>query len=611
MLIAAIALAVRRPRLLGVGCAAAALVLARCLVSAGGVAQDLGALALAFAVASAAHALLRRMPALAASRPWWALTFASFAFALLVEVGAQSDPNAQRSAIALGALSGAIGLGVAFRRRSLPGALALCGGFLVLVVATGWLGLRTPTIQPDTAPEPGPSVLLVTIDTVRADHVGAYGYARARTPTLDGLAGRGIRFENAVTSSVWTGPSHASIFTGQYPWHHGVKLNAQRLGSEVETLAEPFRAHGYATAAFIGGYTTTDSSLGIASRFHYFDDDMRRFRFLPEVAEGSLTLMRTATAAWRMSGGAPNKPWQAERQADSVADATLRWLDANRSGKFFIWVHLFDPHLPYAPPSDLRAPADRAARADYFRLTASERATLIRSPARVAQMVRLYDDEIAFADRELGRILGAAERTAGAGSLLVAVLADHGEAFGEHGLYWNRDLHEESVRLPLILAGTGASAEPGRVVVAQTRTIDVGPTLLSLCGLPPLARADGASVADAVRGSAERETPPALSAQYRYDADYHRPSFAVRTNHWKLIQWPAGWRGGSLGSWDPAAEHLFDLKADPTERTNRSAADADVAAGLRPLLGAIEDRAASPTIAPRERDALRALGYVE
>ena len=287
-----------------------------------------------------------------------------------------------------------------------------------------------------------PNLLLITLDTLRADHVGAYGAAQARTPRLDGLAARGARFEHAQTAIPLTGPSHATILTGQYPPVHGVRDNVVfALGDQHRTLAEMLREKGYRTGAFVGAYTVA-GAFGFRQGFDVFQENFK---------EGS---------------GAG-----AQRRANEVADDAIAWLDAPASGPFFAWLHFYDPHAPYDPPE----------------------------PYKSAFAGRDYDGEIAFTDEQVGRVLDALEAAGHEADTVVAVLADHGESLGEHGeLTHGVLIYESALRIPFLLAGPGVPA--GVVAKPRVGTVDLVPTVLGLLGLEPRSDLPGRDLRPALRG---------------------------------------------------------------------------------------------------------------
>jgi arylsulfatase A-like enzyme/Flp pilus assembly protein TadD len=283
-------------------------------------------------------------------------------------------------------------------------------------------------------PARGASVLLVTLDTLRADHIGAYGDGDARTPALDGLARRGLLFEDASASVPLTLPSHATILSGLEPPRHGVHDNGTDVfPDEPPTLATLLQAQGYATAAFVGAYVL-DRRFGLGRGFDDYDDRIDR----------------------REEGGV----LESERRCEAVAEAAEAWL-ASRTGPFFAWAHFYDVHAPYDPP-----PAYRD-----------------QHPGRA------YDGEVSYADACLGRVLAAAERGAG-GRLLVAVLADHGEGLGDHGEKTHGFfVYQSTLRIPMILVGPGVPEGKRRPGLA--RTADVLPTLLGRLGVAPPRGLDG------------------------------------------------------------------------------------------------------------------------
>ncbi len=270
--------------------------------------------------------------------------------------------------------------------------------------------------------------MLITIDTLRADRIGAYGYQAARTPAIDALAARGTRFERAYATAPITLTSHASMLSGRYPPGHGARHNGLQVKADTPLLAERFSAAGFATAAFVGAFPL-DRRFGLARGFATYGDAMPR-------AAGHILNERSGRA---VVGDAI--AWMATHRAKRDA--------SNQIGRFFLWVHLFEPHAPYGAPGDPRP-----------------------VPAR-------YDDEIAETDRQVGRLLdelkGELETTA------VVLTADHGEAFGEHGeIAHSVFVYDTTLQVPLIVAGPGV----GRHVAATAVSlVDLAPTLARLAGI--------------------------------------------------------------------------------------------------------------------------------
>jgi len=326
-------------------------------------------------------------------------------------------------------------------------------------------------------------VVLVTIDTLRADHVGAYGDPDARTPTLDGLAEQGVLFETALSPVPLTLPTHASLLTALDPPRHGVRHNSVfSLDPGIPTLAERMQASGRATAAFVGALVL-HHRFGLDRGFDVYDDRMGERR------------------SSRVSGFA-------ERRADAVVDAVLDWLETAPE-RFFLWVHFYDPHADYDPPMAYA----------------------------VGFASRPYDGEIAFADAELGRMLAAIDARFDPDGTWVTVTSDHGESLGEHGEPTHSfTLYDATQKVPLVMRGPGLPA--GLRVAAPARLIDVAPTLLAGIGAPPLPDVDGRDLAPLVAG---RETEPRVAYMETLATKLElgwAPLFALRDDRHKYIRAP-------------------------------------------------------------------------
>jgi arylsulfatase A-like enzyme len=285
----------------------------------------------------------------------------------------------------------------------------------------------------------GHDVILITLDTVRADRLGCYGYDGAATPVLDGLAARGVRFTDAVTPVPITLPAHASILTGLLPPAHAVRLNgAHRLGPDATTLAELLRDAGYATGAVIAA-SVLEGSRGLDQGFDHYDDDIAGAR-------------------------------SAERPAGEVTDRALTWLGGRATDRpVFLWVHYFDAHDPYQPPPPY---AERFA----------------GSP---------YDGEIAHVDAEIGRLLDGLAALGRPTTPLIVVTADHGEGLGEHGERTHAHLvYESTVHVPFIVVPGDRVTSPRVVDDRVVSLVDVAPTILTLLGRPVPEGLDGRSLVD-------------------------------------------------------------------------------------------------------------------
>ena len=329
-------------------------------------------------------------------------------------------------------------------------------------------------------------VVILTIDTLRADHVGAYGSGQARTPTLDRLAREGVRFDRAYAAAPITLTSHATLMTGRYPPGHGARDNGMRLDPAAPTLAEAFARAGFATAAFVAAFPL-DRRFGLIKGFQTYGDTMPR------------------DAAGRLAN---------ERPGRTVVDEAIAWLDAHRRDRMFLWVHLFEPHAPYGNPAD---------------------PSQARRPA-----IERYDDDVAEADAQAGRLFDALGDLR-AETLIVAA-GDHGEAFGEHGeISHSLFTYDTTLRVPLIIAGPRVSA--GEVVTDTVSLVDVAPTIAALTGL---GRFDADGTAVLPRG---KVLPPAGGSQqdralyaesFAPLLDYGwSPLRTLRRGRWKFVAAPA------------------------------------------------------------------------
>jgi choline-sulfatase len=364
------------------------------------------------------------------------------------------------------------------RHRARRSAGRSSGAHPAVLLALGLAALGCPAGAP-----PAPQrILLVTIDTLRADHLGSYGAPNAHTPHLDELARSGVRFDAALSPVPLTLPAHTSLMTAVDPPRHGVRHNSvHRLGEDLPTLAERLRGAGYATAAFVGALVL-ERRFGLARGFDVYDD--------------------------RTEGRVSGSTGYAERTADRVVDAALEWLE-RAPPRFFLWLHFYDPHADYRPPPGFASafPGD------------------------------LYSGEIAFVDAELGRLLDGLRARFGADELLVAVTSDHGEALGDHGEPTHAyTLYESTQHVPLLLAGAGL---PRGVVSEQVVSlVDVAPTLLALAGAEPLPDVDGRDLRRQLDAAEPGERALYMETLATALDLGWSPLFAVRVGPWKYIRAP-------------------------------------------------------------------------
>jgi choline-sulfatase len=364
--------------------------------------------------------------------------------------------------------------------------------------------------------EPAPDVFLITIDTLRADHVHCYGYDRVQTPALDGLAKDGIRFTESFTPSPITNTSHASILTGLLPDSHGVTDFAVPLSTIHPTIAELLHAQGYHTAAFIGAVILDSKTLapGFDRGFDFYDN-------FPEHAD--------TRSRWG----------RLERRGMDVVQHAEAWLDKNSSGQHFLWVHLYDPHDPYEPPE----------------------------PFSETYKDHLYDGEIAYADSALAHFVAYLKKTSRYDGSVIVVVGDHGEGLGEHhedthGIF----LYDSTIHVPLIIK-LPAGRDAGKVVGAQVRTIDIVPTLLDLAGVASPPKIDGASLAPYFGGADGGDRPAYGETDYPLRFGW-APITSVRTDRFKFIEAPRP----ELYDLHVDAAELHNAYSEQDTRVNKSRA---------------------------------------
>ncbi|MFL6354526.1 MAG: sulfatase-like hydrolase/transferase [Bryobacteraceae bacterium] len=392
------------------------------------------------------------------------------------------------------------------------------------------------------------NVVVVTIDTLRPDHLQCYGYRKIQTPVLDQLARRGVLFENAVAQAPLTPPSHASIFTGQYPTAHHVRnTGGFVLPSSSRPLARILQEQGWDTAAFVSS-AVLKKVIGFNNGFAVYDDQMPR------------------------QGNKRDFSEDAERPAGDTVDRAVHWL-AGQSGKpYFLWVHLYDPHMPYKPPR----------------------------PFKEKYKDRPYDGEIAYTDQQLGKLLDAVQKKAPAEKTIIAVLSDHGESLSEHGEFSHGVfLYDATLRIAFMMAGPAIPS--GVRVKQQVRSIDFLPTLLAVLGGRPPANVQGVNLVPAFSNR-----PVATEISYE-ETLYPKLAMGwaelrgIRTNRWKYIRAPK--------------PELYDLTQDPAEATNviqqHPAEVSKFEAQLKNVIGSSgPEKVETNMVDERQMAQLRSLGYL-
>jgi arylsulfatase A-like enzyme len=426
--------------------------------------------------------------------------------------------------------------------------------------------------------EPRPSVLLLTLDTTRADYLSCYGSTRSKTPALDGLAQSGALFENAMAASAVTPVAHASILTGRFAPGHGLRVLAggggDRLSADVPSLARAFGEAGWATGAVHSAFPVS-RRFGLDQGFQHFDS-----------FDGKARIDETGKTTWDVQN--------LQRRSDETVDRTLAWV-AEQDDPFFLWVHLWDPHDPtLVPPDEFVAGVPQNEQGAYH-------------------PIRLYAREVEYLDLQIGRLLEGLRAEAGEPGLVVAVTSDHGEGLDDgmvrHGWGAHRMLYREQVHVPLILAGPGVP--PSTRVSAQVRTVDLAPTLAELVGLPFGGSLDGHSLSPMWLGVDAADRVAYADQVNGYDGNAsmvrRRPDAAFQFV-WVEQPWKLYWRPH-----DPAKSELFHLGEDPIEGQNRLATEPEVARRLLTDLAALEPWVTEPYAPPADiadaAGALGALGY--
>ena len=430
----------------------------------------------------------------------------------------------------------------------------LLAGFLLA------LGIADTSCRAGSPPRLPLNLVVITLDTTRADRLGPYGYPNAGTPNLDALARDGVLFDHASTSAPITLPAHSSLFTGRFPPQHGVRDNGGYFLSDKEqTLAETLKARGYATGGFVAAYVL-DSKWGIAQGFDtYFDDfDLAKYKVF--------------------SMGAIQRP------GNEVVDKALPWIDqqlGQQSNKpFFAWVHLYDAHAPYNPPEPFRG----------------------RYPGNP------YQGEISFADSQVGRVVQFLRDRDLFDRTVIVVIGDHGESLNDHGEEGHGFfIYESVVHVPMIVRAPDRASMKNRHVTDSVRSVDVMPTVLDLLGVPAPAGAamDGVSVTPLMTGARQD-----MGLEAYAEAVYPLHHFgwsdlrALRQGRYKLIAAPR--------------PELYDLQDDPVEATNLFAARKALGDRMLGRLAELEAHFKSSAqaksqaveIDPDAKARLAALGYV-
>ena len=419
------------------------------------------------------------------------------------------------------------------------------------------------------------NLILVTVDTLRSDFLGVYGYELPVSPNIDLMASRALVFERAYSTAPFTAPSHASILTAQHPSTHGVIFNGHRAPVNISkvsvTIAEHLQAEGFETGAVVSA-SPLDSKYGFGRGFD-------EYHLIQKSAHRDL-------------GG----------DGARVIQKAVEWLDARRSGKrFFLWVHLFDPHLPYVSSKETLEELGLASDLIVKRKDAK------KLPAEIIRSA--YRAEVYEADRHFGDLQRYLESAELDGSTLIALTADHGEYLGEHGRNDHSLLYDEVLAVPLLIRPPSLKKQVRRTDVVST--VDLVPTLLELLGVKPLPHAQGQSLLDASRSDR------AVYAEWRHYStlnENYRPKpgdflMSVQVDSTKYIY--------DVGV--PKASQLYDLSGDPDESQNLLDERGEILERLRSVFGEhVRDElpngilgVSQVSIDDESKEMLRSLGYLE
>jgi arylsulfatase A-like enzyme len=414
---------------------------------------------------------------------------------------------------------------------SLLALFLLCGAAALGLLTLFRTGRPPRETEPRPRPRAGTNVILITLSSLRADHVSCLGYARPTTPHLDRFAGRGTLFCSAFATSGWMMPAHGSLFTSLSPGVHGATHIERQLDGACETLAEILSARGYYCVGFCCA-PRLDTEHGFAQGFHVYDD-------------------RTVSSLLHAMEPDAAQPFDINRQRtnDLINDAALRWLQNNRHAPFFLFVHYYDTHWDYVPPEPYRSLFDPNYSGP-LNGTGIAREPLYSNPPDerdLRHLIALYDGEVRQSDEDLGEILAALQNDGLLENSLVIVLGDHGEELYEHGHTSHQGLYDELLHVPLVISAPRGAAGRTETLVSQ---VDILPTILDYLDIPVPPACEGRSLRPILEGRADR-VRDFLRAEYTAGAV--PDLFATRSLRYKCCRTAAG------------EVYAYDLRTDPQE----------------------------------------------
>lgn len=450
-----------------------------------------------------------------------------------------------------------------------------CTLLVLIMSASFFLTASQRSSYPVSLPVEGrPSVILITMDTTRQDHLSCYGYSNKTTPNVDKLAQDGVLFENAHTTSSWTLPAHASLFTGLYPSRHGAYTRERDVfGNDLDakhiTLAEVLSQNDYKTAGFIGGYLCS-SFFGLAQGFDYYDENLINL----DLEFRNFLLPRMIAAVISFKDLLEKYGFAGKRIAPQINRAVFNWLDKKQSGPFFLFINYFDPHHPYLPINDIFSTPPINKFDSYVQWEKNLINSVLRCRHELTakekkHLVERYDREIRQMDSSIGSLIKFLKAKDLYDNTLIIVTSDHGESFGEHGLMIHSPaVYEELIKVPLIIKYPKSSKQSGKTSTPVS-LVDIMPEVLSVLGLEIPPGVQGTRISQKQKNTVMAER--------------------FRDKNWRWTCYPFAQRSlQALYKGDYKYIHssdynheLYNLREDPVEQKNLIASHPEIASDMQ------------------------------
>lgn len=445
-----------------------------------------------------------------------------------------------------------------FWRRSLPWAMGLAILALVVIQSGFWVREEITVAQLPQAKLDSPNIIVIVVDALRADHLSSYGYERQTSPNIDRLASEGVIFESAISTSSWTPPSHASLFTGRYVYEHGADLKP--LDDRYPTIAEEMQKLGYRTGAFLGNYENLNRLEGMARGFQRYEDYYQSLgSMVNNTLLGHLIIYEGLHRLFGMDNPVGRK------LASQITDSTLDWIDRHPENPFFIFINYFDTHDPYTPPQPYRSKFSSIKNPgglinSYWD---EDHIYILSSPEQLQEEIDAYDGAIAYVDDKISQFIEGLQKRGLTENTVVIILSDHGESFGEHGLlHHHNSLYRDTVHVPLIFWGPGYF--PSGLRISQPVSIaSIPSTLINLIKDGEQKVFPEPALASLWEKTTVNTEWPLLIAevtQADWVPDQHLPKYgdmeSIITSEWHYIEHE------TLG------EELYDWVDDPAELNN-------------------------------------------